>query len=440
MSASVWLFLPIKPTCTICLLFLFTSDSNDVDGALEIDLGHDCPPSSSKPISKRPLDGEVPACSPAKRAKTGKIPVEVEAEAFLDNDSDTADIETVSDSYLSSDLEDDTDEIGEKEKYSTPTVKNNEKALQQPIPAPVDPSPASDAPVKKTFLKVRSNLTPPTPVSTIPPAPPKSEPTTSNVAEIQSEADQLETEISGLKWLARRKEQEWDQILRMLKQKEERLMRVQRANTLAKEEAERAAKIIASLASPAPEAVGRQNVVMAPSGSIKNGQQIQFGDKRAILISTGNINQLIQNQPSLLLSNQVTSKPAVTVSAITTTMQTLTTKPKVVQAAQRRHVATIHIPRSQNGIIPKPSLSGAPGPKIVSVISQASEKSKPVVVAAVESDGVLDSDANGGKSSICQSCHVKPSEFVCAGCNQRWYCSRECQIKNWDEHQTACGE
>merc|ERR1719186_1980976 len=32
----------------------------------------------------------------------------------------------------------------------------------------------------------------------------------------------------------------------------------------------------------------------------------------------------------------------------------------------------------------------------------------------------------------------KKSEFVCAGCSNRWYCSRECQVEDWDEHADDC--
>jgi hypothetical protein len=35
-----------------------------------------------------------------------------------------------------------------------------------------------------------------------------------------------------------------------------------------------------------------------------------------------------------------------------------------------------------------------------------------------------------GKTPFCQGCKTKKSEFVCAGCSNRWYCSRECQVSN----------
>jgi hypothetical protein len=29
----------------------------------------------------------------------------------------------------------------------------------------------------------------------------------------------------------------------------------------------------------------------------------------------------------------------------------------------------------------------------------------------------------------CQGCHKKAAQFVCAGCGNQWYCSRECQVR-----------
>ena len=48
----------------------------------------------------------------------------------------------------------------------------------------------------------------------------------------------------------------------------------------------------------------------------------------------------------------------------------------------------------------------------------------------------------GPKSSkkvpICQGCNKNSSQFVCAGCSKRWYCSRDCQVKDWDDHADNC--
>ncbi|XP_059480597.1 uncharacterized protein LOC132199691 isoform X2 [Neocloeon triangulifer] len=38
----------------------------------------------------------------------------------------------------------------------------------------------------------------------------------------------------------------------------------------------------------------------------------------------------------------------------------------------------------------------------------------------------------------CQGCHRNQAQFVCAGCGNQWYCSRECQVSAWDEHADVC--
>ncbi|EEB15202.1 hypothetical protein Phum_PHUM354830 [Pediculus humanus corporis] len=38
----------------------------------------------------------------------------------------------------------------------------------------------------------------------------------------------------------------------------------------------------------------------------------------------------------------------------------------------------------------------------------------------------------------CQGCHMKSAQFVCAGCGNQWYCSRNCQVTAWDEHSEVC--
>ncbi|XP_074105641.1 uncharacterized protein LOC141531629 isoform X1 [Cotesia typhae] len=38
----------------------------------------------------------------------------------------------------------------------------------------------------------------------------------------------------------------------------------------------------------------------------------------------------------------------------------------------------------------------------------------------------------------CQGCHDRAAQFVCAGCGNQWYCSRECQVSAWDEHSEVC--
>ncbi|XP_049539207.1 microtubule-associated protein futsch-like isoform X2 [Anopheles darlingi] len=38
----------------------------------------------------------------------------------------------------------------------------------------------------------------------------------------------------------------------------------------------------------------------------------------------------------------------------------------------------------------------------------------------------------------CQGCKKNEAQFVCAGCKNQWYCSRECQVNAWDDHSEVC--
>lgn len=34
----------------------------------------------------------------------------------------------------------------------------------------------------------------------------------------------------------------------------------------------------------------------------------------------------------------------------------------------------------------------------------------------------------GDEVPQCQGCNQRPAQFVCAGCGNQWYCSRDCQV------------
>ncbi|XP_008199159.1 uncharacterized protein LOC659546 isoform X2 [Tribolium castaneum] len=62
-----------------------------------------------------------------------------------------------------------------------------------------------------------------------------------------------------------------------------------------------------------------------------------------------------------------------------------------------------------------------------------------------ESSEVIDNRGRGDNSSDagdevpqCQGCNQKSALFVCAGCGNQWYCSRDCQVSAWDEHSEVC--
>lgn len=40
-----------------------------------------------------------------------------------------------------------------------------------------------------------------------------------------------------------------------------------------------------------------------------------------------------------------------------------------------------------------------------------------------------DNSSDGGDEvPQCQGCNQKAAQFVCAGCGNQWYCSRDCQV------------
>ncbi|XP_024084838.1 histone-lysine N-methyltransferase SETD1B-like isoform X2 [Cimex lectularius] len=51
---------------------------------------------------------------------------------------------------------------------------------------------------------------------------------------------------------------------------------------------------------------------------------------------------------------------------------------------------------------------------------------------------VIDEGVENEDVPQCQGCKQKSSQFVCAGCGNQWYCSRECQVTAWEEHSEVC--
>lgn len=45
------------------------------------------------------------------------------------------------------------------------------------------------------------------------------------------------------------------------------------------------------------------------------------------------------------------------------------------------------------------------------------------------SSGGRDTREDRDSPPRCQGCHDRAAQFVCAGCGNQWYCSRECQVK-----------
>ena len=199
----------------------------------------------------------------------------------------------------------------------------------------------------------------------------------------------LEKDIKALQWLARRKEQEWDQIIRLLKQKEEKLMKAQRAKVMIEVEADhlvtkyRAAPATVVLPSPLqPVIVPQQQVLLLP-----------------------------------------TSKPA---QAATTTTRLIQPKPSGASLMAQARTTVSKSPSPTKLTVTNTNGFGEQEAKFSNVMEKAN---KNLQRSSVSPTVERERKEEGKKSPpMCQGCSQKKSEFVCAGCSNRWYCSRECQV------------
>lgn len=209
----------------------------------------------------------------------------------------------------------------------------------------------------KSFLRVRSNLTsdpaaPPPSASSIPAAGlgPRA-----SVGQLKSEMIKLREEVKALQFLARRKEQEWDQIVMLLKKKEAALLKSEKA---------------VAMSEPDPTTTNLMSCLIHNGSTPKGGR-----DSIVIPGSVGN---------SLELSLEDSNSSLPVISSVRTQPMT--------DAGAASSLATP----------PTPPPPASPA-------------------------GIL-----------CQYCLKHVSKFMCAGCSNRWYCTKDCQIKDWDTHADLC--
>ena len=252
-----------------------------------------------------------------------------------------------------------------------------------------------------------------------------------NSTDNDQEIVSLEKEVRALQWLARRKEKEWDQVISLLKQREEKLIKAQRTRVLIQAEAEHllskhkpismpasshqpltspAAMVLPGTATMAPVIVPQQQVLILPSSVTMTSSPLN-----SVNTNTG---RLIQPKPTMTVK-PATNAPVMTNLATKTVTSSsgvgVTLRSKSPGAAQKQ----------TNGVLTNEPNSEQ---KIAVSIVTAERAAKNLQKAA---SGVsLTSSKEEVKKSTpdCQGCGKKKSEFVCAGCSNRWYCSRECQV------------
>ena len=69
---------------------------------------------------------------------------------------------------------------------------------------------------------------------------------------------------------------------------------------------------------------------------------------------------------------------------------------------------------------------------------EGQQDSEPSLKIVCVRSNVDDASSSSVAPVMCQACGLKPPEFLCSSCRDRWYCSRDCQEADWDEHADNC--
>jgi len=253
--------------------------------------------------------------------------------------------------------------------------------------------------------------------------------------ENEADINTLEKEIRALHWLARRKEQEWDQVIRLLKQKEEKLMQAQRTRTLIKADSEH----ILSRTLVLPK---RNTILIANPGKTPQSQSSS--------VAAAAIQQLTSPLPPQLAAQNLQPLPQQLLAlqplpqAQTVAQQSVSTQPPITIVQQKPHSQ----PSSAAAAVTASAITVSVNSNNSSTTNSNSSSTTPVKISEDKINSALQKATEnlekegGGKEKpgtpMCQGCSSKKSEFVCAGCSNRWYCSRECQVEDWDEHADDC--
>lgn len=280
---------------------------------------------------------------------------------------------------------------------------------------------------------------------------------------LEKEATTLKEEVAALKWLAKRKEQEWNNIIELLKKKEETWLKVKRQAELAATD-----KAFQKFSTVIPNA----GMAMVGGGSLSTGTGTTSSSA-----SGGSFSSPVMPDPPPPIqifrstaSNKTsvsTAAPVITLASATGTGNSQPRKvlrpvsqpltPQAIQQLQSQGLLKsggLTADGKRIIIMKKPAVTGTTlTPKIQSVSSgntpttivmapRTASASTTVtkVVMANSSSAAMPISATGlKKNPTCQECKTKPSKFECAGCSKMWYCSKDCQEKNWPKHEKECG-
>ncbi|XP_044752970.1 uncharacterized protein LOC123312543 isoform X2 [Coccinella septempunctata] len=196
-----------------------------------------------------------------------------------------------------------------------------------------------------------------------------------------------------------------------------------------------------------------------PRSAMETGHRIQDSTSfKSMLLQLAKLSQTEENE---ILQNSIKPPPPypeVTVHPVasTTPLQNSLLHGILTKTPSRANYKKAFSPTlarlltapDQSGNDLKSSLSSHSGSiSITEMLSSSKEDDKNedsndrLVIDEGKRDERRESDNNsdtGDDVPQCQGCNQKTAQFVCAGCGNQWYCSRDCQVSAWDEHSEVC--
>lgn len=289
---------------------------------------------------------------------------------------------------------------------------------------------------------------------------PMNDPPAIALQKLESEATTLKEEVAALKWLAKRKEQEWNNIIALLKRKEETWLKVKRqAELTVVDKGLHKFKTVAPNLGPVASVVQPTPVSILSSASapihvpspvmpeppppiqiiMSSGQSTAGTATKTISVSAANSQAGAARKVLVPVTQPLTAQ---TIQALSS--QGLL-KSGGMTADGKRIIVVKKAPGAGGGpvVIQKSSGISTHLIKPPSIVINSSRGNGPVtkVVMSSAPKVVVSSTSSEKKTNpICGECKTKVSKFECAGCSKMWYCSKECQEKNWNkQHEKECG-
>ncbi|KAH1011325.1 hypothetical protein HUJ04_000726 [Dendroctonus ponderosae] len=295
-----------------------------------------------------------------------------------------------------------------------------------------------------------------------------------NLDQIQNLSDQIFSEIKALNDLARDKEREWNQLLHMKKLKEELLIRLQRKRQVLiindsdlndfqpenngkdtrKQYPEEFAKLSQSEKSelqnqmhnikpppPYPEVTVHpvtSTSSVTPSNSLLHGILTKAPVKQNH--SNGNSNTPVNGKSSFspTLARLLTAPEKAAIQSSTSNML----GGSLLNASNMSISDIFSGSKVRNEITITPLGGQFETATKRELIDEDEQTDRLVIDEALDNSSTRIKEDNrsedGEEVPQCQGCNQQPAQFVCAGCGNQWYCSRDCQVAAWDDHSELC--